>query len=200
MKNWKTTLLGVLIILGAVINAAITWLKTGSIPDPSTLYPSILFGWGLIHAADANPSTPPPVSKIASVLIFAVAINMTGCAWVQSHREQIKGTLSVIANRAFAVAGNAVISAAADEVDKNYKANFLDSVASGLRANEANIISSDDIKRIVQIWSPTDGDRWQELATEVARVAGPAPTAATVEQIATGLNNAAAQARASTRS
>lgn len=198
MKNWKTTTLGALIILGAVINLAIHWLQTGTMPDVSTIWPALLGGWGLIHASDAKQTPPPPVGKIAPVIALAFVMGLSGCAWVESHQEQIKGTVSLVAKKAFTVAGQAVISAAVDEVDKNWKANFLDSIALGLRSNMGDIVTSDDVKQVVAIWSPNDGDRWQALANGVSDVAGPAPSPAVVEQIATGLNDAAAQARATT--
>lgn len=58
MKNWKTTILGVTTILGAVLNV-VRCLIDG---DPSTnadwasTAAAITAGWGLIHAADASKS------------------------------------------------------------------------------------------------------------------------------------------------
>ena len=82
---------------------------------------------------------------------------------------------------------------------------LLDTIASGLRANEATIVSSDDVAKIVKIWSPNDGAQWQQLAGQLGGVAGQAlqstgqtKSAAIVENIATGLNNAAAAARTTT--
>lgn len=53
MTNWKTTTLGVLTILGAVSNAGITFLKTGTLPDLGILIAAITAGIGLITAKDA---------------------------------------------------------------------------------------------------------------------------------------------------
>ncbi len=54
MQNWKTTTLGILTILGGLVNASIEYLggKTVSVP---TLITTITAGWGLIHASDAQP-------------------------------------------------------------------------------------------------------------------------------------------------
>jgi hypothetical protein len=59
MKNWKTTTLGVLSILTALVGAAMTWLK-GTQVDVSSLFAAIMAGVGLIHAKDASPTDPAP--------------------------------------------------------------------------------------------------------------------------------------------
>lgn len=53
MKNWKTTILGVLSILAAIIGASITWLK-GTQVDMTSLLAAVTAGWGLIHAQDSK--------------------------------------------------------------------------------------------------------------------------------------------------
>lgn len=53
MKS-KTTLLGVFTILAAVINTALTFLKTGSLGDIGTTAGLISGGIGLIKAADSK--------------------------------------------------------------------------------------------------------------------------------------------------
>ena len=51
--NYKTTTLGVLSILGAVVNAA-TSLLNGMDVDWAVTMTAIIAGWGLLHAADAK--------------------------------------------------------------------------------------------------------------------------------------------------
>lgn len=53
MKNIKTTILGVLTILAALSNAAITFLKTGSLDNPGETIAIVVGGYGLIKAADS---------------------------------------------------------------------------------------------------------------------------------------------------
>jgi hypothetical protein len=53
MNNWKTTTTGILAILITVSSAAHSYLTTGSIPDLSMVFASVLAGWGLIVAKDA---------------------------------------------------------------------------------------------------------------------------------------------------
>ena len=56
MKNWKTTLLGVATILGALSTAAISYAKTGTCEYGATVT-AVLAGWGLIHAKDGSNVT-----------------------------------------------------------------------------------------------------------------------------------------------
>lgn len=53
MKNWKTTTLGILTIVSAIVGAIIEFLKSGTIPNFAILIPAILAGWASIHSADA---------------------------------------------------------------------------------------------------------------------------------------------------
>jgi len=97
MKNWKTTLLGVLMILGAIINVAITWLKTGVMPDLTALWPAILGGWGLLTAADAKQTPPPDPKKTVPLLALAlVGLSLlSGCGAIQKFQESYERTYSV---------------------------------------------------------------------------------------------------------
>lgn len=52
MKSWKTTTIGVLTIISAVVSAAIGFLKTGGLPDFGLLISAISAGVGLIAARD----------------------------------------------------------------------------------------------------------------------------------------------------
>jgi hypothetical protein len=54
MKNIKTTLTGVFMIVAAVSAAILTYLKTGQLPDLTILFATISGGVGLIFAKDAT--------------------------------------------------------------------------------------------------------------------------------------------------
>ncbi len=54
MRNYKTTILGVLTIIVAVASAAKSFLATGSVPDIAALTTAVLAGWGLVMAKDNN--------------------------------------------------------------------------------------------------------------------------------------------------
>jgi len=54
MRNWKTTLLGVLTIIASLSTAGREFLANGSIPDLGLITASLLAGWGLIVAKDST--------------------------------------------------------------------------------------------------------------------------------------------------
>lgn len=57
MNHNKTTVLGALTILMAVVNVAMAFLQGHAIDFPSTIA-QVTAGVGLIKAADANPTIP----------------------------------------------------------------------------------------------------------------------------------------------
>lgn len=54
MTSWKTTVTGILTIIVAIGSAAVTFLKSGVMPDFGTLIAAITAGIGLITAKDSN--------------------------------------------------------------------------------------------------------------------------------------------------
>jgi len=54
MRNWKTSLLGVLTIIASLSTAGREFLANGSIPDLGLVGASLLAGWGLLMAKDHN--------------------------------------------------------------------------------------------------------------------------------------------------
>ena len=54
MRNWKTTLLGILTIIASLSTAGREFLANGSIPDLGLVAASLLAGWGLVMAKDNN--------------------------------------------------------------------------------------------------------------------------------------------------
>jgi hypothetical protein len=220
--NWRTTLSGWIAVIASAI--AINPNLVAFLPESVRSYVTGIAGLlavvsggtfatqakdkcvtGGSVANDATPSTNDSPTRLINPLIVAALLPLfalSGCAWITAHQTQIDSTLAVVGQRALSVAENVLLSVAVDEADSGFKADYLDAIASGLRANETTIVSSADVEKIVQIWSPNDGDAWQSLAGGVAQIADQALTAtgkpqaaAVVEQIATGLNNAAAAAR-----
>jgi len=53
-SNWKTSALGVLTILIALATGAKEYLSTDTLPDLGLIVSSVLAGWGLIAAKDAD--------------------------------------------------------------------------------------------------------------------------------------------------
>jgi hypothetical protein len=54
MRNWKTSLLGVLTIIASLSTAGREFLANGSIPELGLISASLLAGWGLVMAKDNN--------------------------------------------------------------------------------------------------------------------------------------------------
>jgi hypothetical protein len=54
MRNWKTSLLGVLTIIASLSTAGREFLANGTIPDLGLVGASLLAGWGLIVAKDGT--------------------------------------------------------------------------------------------------------------------------------------------------
>lgn len=220
--NWRTTLTGWVAVLASAIaiNPSLVAFLPESIRSYVTGFAGILAvvsgGTFATQAKDKNVtggSVPNDAgnsnNNITPLILLALlpVFTFSGCAWIKTHKTQIDDTLTVVGQRSLTVAEQVLISVATDEADKNFKADFLDAVASGLRQNETTIVNSDDVAKIVQIWSPNDGAQWQQLAGNLGSVAGKAlaapgetQSAAIVENIATGLNNAAAAARTTTTS
>jgi len=201
MKNWKTTLLGILTILATLATAGINYLKTGTLPDIPATVAALGAGVSLIWAHDPKPTTETgTANNILSVLALCAVFSLSGCAWIQTHQTQIGETVAVIVERAATSLGSALLSAAVSPNDKDGKANYLDGVAGAFW--EQPIVTSDDVSKIVNIWSPNDGEQWKNLASGLASMTSNVLTtygktyAATIGQnIATGLNTAAAQGR-----
>jgi hypothetical protein len=54
MRNYKTTLLGILTIIASLSTAGREFLANGSVPDLGLVAASLLAGWGLVMAKDNN--------------------------------------------------------------------------------------------------------------------------------------------------
>ncbi len=114
----------------------------------------------------------------------------------EANKEKWKATGAIIGKRAFQIAKDDIISAAISSMDKEKKSDFLDSAATGLRANAFEIVNSNDIADVIKIWTPKP-NHWKTLAAEIADLyatANPQTDAQrqrVIEQIAEGLQQAA---------
>jgi hydrogenase/urease accessory protein HupE len=52
MRNWKTSALGAITILIALLTGAKEYIATDNLPDVGLIIASIVAGWGLIVAKD----------------------------------------------------------------------------------------------------------------------------------------------------
>jgi hypothetical protein len=53
-KTSKTTVLGVLVIVSAVLNGVISFMKTGTVENLGEIASIVLGGFGLVKAADSQ--------------------------------------------------------------------------------------------------------------------------------------------------
>lgn len=53
-KPSKTTIIGIFTIIAAISNAAVNFLKTGTVGDIGEVMALVMGGYGLIKAADAK--------------------------------------------------------------------------------------------------------------------------------------------------
>ena len=54
MRNWKTSALGAITILIALLTGAKEYISTDSLPDLGLIAASIVAGWGLINSKDSD--------------------------------------------------------------------------------------------------------------------------------------------------
>lgn len=64
MKNFKTTLTGVLMIVVAVGGGLLVYLQTGHFPDFTPIIASVVGGVGLITARDSKPTDLTPMEQV----------------------------------------------------------------------------------------------------------------------------------------
>lgn len=121
--------------------------------------------------------------KICNVAII-VGFLLSGCANMTEETKQKWGaTGTLVASKAAQIALGMIADHATSKEDKVNKANWLDYGALLARAQ----LNSNDISNAWNIWMPKK-THWQELASDLEGL-GPA------EDIAVGLNKAAAEAR-----
>lgn len=135
-------------------------------------------------------------------LLLLPVLLLCSCAslktWWTAHSSQVGATAQLLAVKAATIAGKVILSAATSQNDSDAKANYLDSVAQGVRSLDwSNAITADDIKAVATIWAP-DSAHWQNLGSELGSAFNQTsgPTDQRLEAIASGLNTAAATERA----
>lgn len=133
--------------------------------------------------------------KLLALLVTTTLL--TGCATTPETQAKYKATGAFLAEKAAAIAGRVLLNSAVSYFDKDRKEDFLHSAATGLRTEMLSILNADDVRRVVDIWTP-DKPHWGELAGELAeayqkaRQQG-APRDVAVEAVASGVQSAAMQ-------
>lgn len=125
--------------------------------------------------------------------ILLLCLLFSACTMTAEQKAKSAATIAALTPAAIR-AGNTVIAAGGDK-------DFLDSVATGLRANLLDIKTTSDIARVVDIWSPGSA-KWAGLAASLGQAflkaeAGGSlkTTPQIIETLAEGLQLAAASRR-----
>ena len=146
----------------------------------------------------AIPFRCSPLWLRAFVVCLGLTLLFGGCSSLTpEQRGKWSATGGLLARKAMAVAFSSVLNAAQSKADAGVKADWLDSLATGLRAQGPGLVTSDDFRAVAAIWAPAQ-ERWQTLAGQLGTIytaANAAPPAVRVEALATGLQTAAAEAR-----
>ena len=93
MRNWKTTTVGILTIIGALISGLAVPLIQGQSPDATVLGVGILTGVGFILARDAKSG--------AMILVCCLAFGVAGCATTSYQLTDVDGISMKVNSGAF---------------------------------------------------------------------------------------------------
>lgn len=103
-RNWKTTTMGVLIILGYVSNALLAFLQTGAMPSIEAATLAIGSGLGLIFAKDGNKTGIVRLLILAPACLMLVScstsptgektfLGLTQDGWITTGKAAGKGAV-----------------------------------------------------------------------------------------------------------
>ncbi len=200
-------------IWGAIFLLATTALRSSgvNIDDLSErVVEAIVNGLGLIMVIAGRFTSRTKLSTAAGakaanagfvVLLAMLAPLLLGLGGCSSMTPQSKAkwsaTGSWLVAKATDVALSTVVAAAQSQGDAGKKANWLDSLGTGLRTQAVASFSGDDVRALVGIWTP-DKPHWESLAAQLAglsKQAAALPPAQRAELLAQGVERAAAAAR-----
>lgn len=125
-------------------------------------------------------------------LLFALLF--TGCQTIDWDKVGQTGTH--VTQRVAQIALYSVLQSALNQQDVEHRKDFLDGAADGIRQNLLTISSAEDVKKIVDIWTPEERS-WKKLSVGVANTferyqdAAPEKKEQVLEGIAKGLQVAA---------
>ena len=141
------------------------------------------------------------VIKAVNILTLVfLAFILAACTLTQQQKDNLGATGSHIARRAAQIALQTVINSAINPDDREEKTDYLEGLALGLRSQQGAMVTSDDIKTVVDIWTPK-GTEWNQLGTKLADAykdkapATPKEAAKVLEGMAQGVEAAAAEAK-----
>lgn len=156
MKNWKTTLLGILTILATLSAAGINYLKTGQLPDVTALLTGLGAGWALVWAKDpAAPVSTTAASTTSKILPLLLVVSMfSGCAWYQTHKTQLVAVGEVALKHIAADVVKVAASALVNEAQTGFNGDWASSLTQGAYALTPDVLSSGNLQDYLDAWNP----------------------------------------------
>lgn len=160
---------------------------------------AVVVGNGTLNEPVRVPSPRGGRVSIEPLLLALFCLPaFTGCAHLSPEtKSRFAATGQWLAGKATTIALNTVLAAAQSQADASNKADWMDSLATGLRAQAVASFSGDDVRDLVGIWTPAR-PHWQDLGAQLAALAQQAttlPPEQRAEFLARALNDAAAAAR-----
>lgn len=138
----------------------------------------------------------PATTSLWLVALIGTAI-LTSCATSPATKAKWTATGSWLLAKAQAIALDTIVAAAQSQLDAEKKADWMDSLATGLRVNAVANFSGEDVRTLIGIWTPQK-PHWSELGAqlgELAKQAATLPPTQRNEALAAALNLAAQAAR-----
>jgi hypothetical protein len=144
-----------------------------------------------------KPGHTPAVVVPLAALILGLAIG--GCAMTEENRANWRATGSFLAQKAAEITTQVALNSAANALDLNRKADYGQALGDGLRTLQGTAVTANDVKRLVDIWTP-EKPEWEVLAQRLAvlfaqnRTGDPVKDAKALESIAVGVQGASMEA------
>lgn len=108
--------------------------------------------------------------------LIVLSMFITGCAtqrqevkgwWNKDGRTETLQTAQLVFAKAVDISIHAVLDAAVSATDRNDKGNYLESLGTAFRSQEGNLLTANDVRSLVAIWTP-DKTHWRDAGTQFA--------------------------------
>lgn len=198
---WQSkTFLGLIVALLAPLITRLG-LPLGDAETQELIEHAVSIG-GILFAAYGRAKAKQPVSLgtvalSAPFFILIGSLLLTSCATSPATKAKWSATGTWLLAKAQGIALDTIVAAAQSQLDAERKADWMDSLATGLRVNAVASFSGEDVRTLIGIWTPAK-PHWSELGAqlgELAKQAAALPPAQRNEALASALNLAAQAAR-----
>lgn len=130
---------------------------------------------------------------VLCLLILSSCSTTTGDVATDTRNAKINATGSYIIQKVGTIALNTVLTGLTSQTDQSTKTDYLQGLALAFRSQEGSLITSDDVKNLVSIWTPS-APHWATFGTQIAQLVAnadpqtPAQAKQILESIAQGLD------------